>query len=219
MASPEAASSVKRTALLEQEGEKYTLELLENGNPVDNFELLIIDSKDAKIHERLRWVNRRGREKGATHSMVTKGSSFVFEGNQYPVEEDTPFEPANVGGSGDAGLTRAREIDAGDEGPRKKRLLEIGTIFSTEDPSPQPGEPVVDMTLILPPWNRLAHHTTRVVPMVTRDVYEKLSQRLFDEVADAAVVMGMPGIGKSWFVDAFASFLIQKGCAVLLECD
>ena len=113
-----------------------------------------------------------------------------------------------------ASLTRAREIDAGDEEPRKKRLLEIGTTFCKGDPSLQSGEPVAK----LPPWNRLADHTTSAV-MVMRDVYEKLSERLFEEVANAAVVTGMPGIGKSWFVDAFASFLIQKGCAVLLECD
>ena len=36
---------------------------------------------------------------------------------------------------------------------------------------------------------------------------------------DRAVVTGMPGVGKSWFVDYFAWYCIQQGDAVILECD
>ena len=63
----------------------------------ENFEPVIIDinSKNDRIPECLGWFNRHGREKVATYSMVTKGSSFTFQGNQYPVKENTPFEPAN----------------------------------------------------------------------------------------------------------------------------
>ena len=93
-----AASSEKRTALLEQEGEGYTLVLWEDKTAKLG---VAIDSKDDIVGKRdaekgLKWRNSRGVAiEGAAYKLVTKGSSFVFEGERYPVEEDTPFEPAN----------------------------------------------------------------------------------------------------------------------------
>ena len=98
MSSPEAASSVKRTALLKQAGKNYTLVLLENDRPVVNFKPLTIKDMDEQIHESLKWVDGGIPFDDAIYSSVTKGSCFLFEGNLYPVENPTPFEqkyPAN----------------------------------------------------------------------------------------------------------------------------
>ena len=62
---------------------------------------MAIDSKDNIVGKRdaekgLAWLDRDGDQiDDGTYNMVTKGSSFVFQGERYPVEEDTPFEPAN----------------------------------------------------------------------------------------------------------------------------
>jgi hypothetical protein len=59
-----------------------------------------------------------------------------------------------------------------------------------------------------------------IMPMLVRDAYKRLAKLLHGEkTLDRAVVTGMPGIGKSWFVDYFALECIQKGHAVILECD
>ena len=98
MSSPEAASSVERRASLDPEGEGYTLVLWEDKTAKLG---VAIDSKDDIVGKRdaekgLQWHNSRGVGiEGTAYKLVTKGSSFVFEGERYPVEEDTPFEPAN----------------------------------------------------------------------------------------------------------------------------
>jgi hypothetical protein len=72
----------------------------------------------------------------------------------------------------------------------------------------------------LPPWNRNAGGVDGYMPMLVRDAYKKLAKLLQDDKnLDRAVVTGMPGIGKSWFVDFFAMVCIQRGDAVILECD
>jgi hypothetical protein len=72
----------------------------------------------------------------------------------------------------------------------------------------------------LPPWNRDAGGIDGYMPMLVRDAYKKMAKLLQDDVnLERAVVTGMPGIGKSWFVDYFALACIQKGHAVILECD
>ncbi|CAB9513621.1 hypothetical protein SEMRO_602_G173810.1 [Seminavis robusta] len=95
MSSPEAAPSVKRTARLKQQGEKYTLFLLENGTPV---ETKIIESKEDKIGG-LGLIDEDGFPiPGAKYSMVTKGSSLELDDgncNKYEVENETPFDAAN----------------------------------------------------------------------------------------------------------------------------
>ncbi|CAB9530805.1 expressed unknown protein [Seminavis robusta] len=98
MSSSEAASSVKRTAVLKQAGKNYTLVLLENDRPVENFKPLTIKDMNEQIHKSLKWVDDGIPFDDAIYSSVTKGSSFLFEGNRYPVEDPTPFEqkyPAN----------------------------------------------------------------------------------------------------------------------------
>ena len=86
-----AASSVMRAAFLTQEGERYALALMENEKPVST---LVINAKEQSIHEDLEWQNRMGVGfSDAKYAMVTKGSSFIFKGNQYPVDHPTPFEP------------------------------------------------------------------------------------------------------------------------------
>ena len=72
----------------------------------------------------------------------------------------------------------------------------------------------------LPAWNRRsARDDSDVLPMLVRESYKKLSEIMYKHVMDRAVVTGMPGVGKSWFVDYFAWHCIQKGDAVILECD
>lgn len=93
--SSEAASSVKRTALLRQAGRNYTLVLLENDQPVENFKPLTIKDGDEPIHKSLKWVDGGITFDDAIYSSVTKGSCFLFEENLYPVENKTPFEPEN----------------------------------------------------------------------------------------------------------------------------
>ena len=71
----------------------------------------------------------------------------------------------------------------------------------------------------LPLWNRDAG-TSLYMPMLSRYAYGKLAKILHDEkYLERAVVTGMPGIGKSWFVDYFAWECIKRGHAVILECD
>lgn len=67
-----------------------------------------------------------------------------------------------------------------------------------------------------PRWNRPISDGNLKMHLAMREVCTKLTATLFNEVCDLAV---MPGIGKSWFVDAFALHLIKRGCAALLECD
>jgi hypothetical protein len=72
----------------------------------------------------------------------------------------------------------------------------------------------------LPPWNRDAGGMDGYMPMLVRDAYKKMTKLLQDDKnLERAVVTGMPGIGKSWFVDYFALACIQRGHAVILECD
>ena len=53
--------------------------------------------------------------------------------------------------------------------------------------------------------------------MLVRESYKKLSEIMYKNVMDRAVVTGMPGVGKSWFVDYFAWYCIQQGDAVTSE--
>jgi len=110
-----------------------------------------------------------------------------------------------------------------------KRLKTIGDAFCNEggQPSDQLNSLVVDVEALvtaakvgmLPRWNRPISDGNLKMHLAMREVHVKLSAALFNEARDSGVVTGMPGIGKSWFVDAFASFLIERGCAALLECD
>lgn len=86
-----SASPVKRTARLKKHGNKYTLLLLINGESV---ETRITESpQDQTFDKGLEWRDDDGFTiPGATYSMVTKGSSLVFEGNEYLVEKETPFD-------------------------------------------------------------------------------------------------------------------------------
>lgn len=93
-----AASSVERTARLKAEGEKYTLKLIATTGNERKVKTWSIDSKEDEFYEDLVWLDRAGDEiSDGTYNMVAKGSTFVFEGNRYPVEDQTPFEkpPAN----------------------------------------------------------------------------------------------------------------------------
>ena len=86
------AAPVERTAILAARGEIYTLKLIARTGNERQVKKWIIHSKTDEFHEDLVWLDQTGDDFKGTYNMVTKGSTFVFEGNQYPVEDPTPFE-------------------------------------------------------------------------------------------------------------------------------
>lgn len=88
------ALSVKRTADLKMRlNGKYKLVLWENGEPR---KAVSIQSKDQPIPDDLEFFDEDSvRLDGATYSDVARGCSLKYQGNLYPVEEETPFEVAS----------------------------------------------------------------------------------------------------------------------------
>ena len=130
-----------------------------------------------------------------------------------------------------------RKSENDSTGERKNKLQRVGEMIVQEN-YPDPVQSLLSqydgygVVTAYPAWNRRVgtettepgndespSQTPTVIPMVNRDAYRQLSVRLLQDVKDRAVVTGMPGIGKSWFVEAFSSFLIKKGIAVILERD
>jgi len=100
-----AASSVQRTASLKVEGEKYTLKLIATTGNERKVKTWRIDSKEDEFHTGLVWLDRAGDEiSDGTYNMAAKGSTFVFEGNRYPVEDQTPFEKPPANGENSSGF-------------------------------------------------------------------------------------------------------------------
>lgn len=139
--------------------------------------------------------------KGALQRVSREALQILVEKKDFPVFALEILKPEG-----------RRPVDSTEEGPDRKRLKSIGAGLLGASAS-ESG--IVE----LPPWNRRARAEEDGIPLVMRDVYERLSNSLYQGEFGSAVVTGMPGIGKSWFVDAFSSFLLKKKCAVMLECD
>ena len=106
-----SVSPIKRTARLKKHGDKYTLLLLINGESV---ETRITESpQDQTFDKGFEWRDDDGffAIPGATFSMVTEGSTFVFQGNRYPVEDQTPFEEPPANGENCLDLVRVLIFD------------------------------------------------------------------------------------------------------------